>query len=183
MDFTIDTIVANTSFNLAYMGAPGDAAPGAGTYRRIAYNAMYAPRRRLITNVTQATSAVVTLSVTHGYVVGEKIQFVLPVIYGMKELNGLVGEITAINTTTNTITVNIDTSAFTAFTFPRASSVPFTFAQTVPSGEIPTLISSATANKAVLGIQLGSAVVGSASDVMYWRAYKAFRYSTSIPTA
>lgn len=183
MDFSIDTIVGATSFNLPYMGsAPGDAAPGAGTWRRIAYDPIYAPRRRFITNITQATSAVVTVSVTHGYVVGQKVLFVVPTVYGMTQMNGLTGEIIAINTTTNTITVNIDSSAFTAYAWPRASVVPFTFAQVVPEGEIPTLSTAATQNKAVLGIQLGSAVCGSASDVMYWRGWKAFRYSTSIPT-
>ena len=89
MDFTIDNLISNTSFELIYMGAPGDAAPGAGTFRRVNYDPMFAPRRRFITNVTQAASAVVTLSVTHGYVVGQKVKFVLPVAYGMSELNGL----------------------------------------------------------------------------------------------
>ena len=70
-----------------------------------------------------------------------------------------------------------------AFTFPRASSVPFTFAQAIPSGEVATLVNSATANQAVLGIKVGTAVDGALNDVMYWRAFKAFRYSTSIPTA
>lgn len=184
LDFTIDNLVTNTSFELIYMVSAGDAAPGAGTFRKVNNDPMYYPRRRYITNITQATSAVVTLSVTHGYVVGEKVQFIVPLEYDMTQMNGLIGEITAIDTSLNTITVNIDTSGFTAFDWPRATDVPFNFAQVVPVGEIPTIISAATDNQSVLAMQLGSNVVGSNGDVLYWRAWKSFQYSSgSIPTA
>ncbi len=183
MDFTIDTIVANTSFNLAYMVAPGSIL-GAGTYRKIYYDPIWAPRTRLVTSITQATQAVVTMSVTHGYTVGMKVQFIVPTEFGMIQMNSLVGTITAINTTTNTITVNIDTQAFNAFAWPAASAYPFTFAQVVPVGEIPTITSGSTMNQALIGINVGSAVCGAANDVMYWRAWKSFQYNAgTIPAA
>jgi hypothetical protein len=183
MDFTVGTIVANTSFQLKFMPAPGDAAPGAGTYRIINYDPVYYPRRRFITKITLGSTTDVQMSVTCSYNVGEKVQLVVPTAFGTKELNGKVGQITAINTTTNTITLDIDSSTMTTWAFPRASVVPFTFAQVVPVGEIPTLVTSATQNQSVIGMKVGSSVCGSASDVMYWRAWKAFRYSTSIPTS
>lgn len=184
MDFTIGTIVANTSFELSYMGAPGDAAPGSGTFRRIPFDPIYYPRERYIVNITQATSAVVTLSVTHGYVVGQKLQFFVPAAYGMTQMNGLIGEVTAIDTTNNTVTVNIDSSGFTAYAFPRASAVPFVFAMACPCGEIPTIVTQANENQAILGMRLGTTVVGGNNDLIYYRAWKAFRYSSgTIPSA
>ena len=183
MDFTVGTIVANTSFTLDYMGvAPGDAAPGAGTWEVITYDPIYYPRRRFITNIILGTTTQVQMSVTSGYNVGEIVSFVVPKEFGTIEMNGLRGQILSINASTNTVTLNIDSSAFTAFAFPRASNVPFTFAQVIPQGEIPTLSNSATQNKAVLGILVGTAVCGNLNDVMYWRATKAFRYSTSLNT-
>lgn len=175
MDFTIDTIVANTSFNLAYGVAMG-AAVTAGSYRKVYYDPVWYPRKRYITAISQATQAVVKLSVTHGYVVGEKIQFLLGADYGMIELNGKVGRITAINTTTNTVTVDIDTSGFTAFTFPGDSAYPLTFAQTVPVGEIPSIITAATSNNAIIAMNVGSAIAGAANDVLYWEATFPFEY-------
>lgn len=188
MPFTIGNIVTNTSFELSFMGAPGDAAPGSGTYRKLFYDPVYDPRTRFITGITQAASAVVELSVTHGFVVGQKVQFVVPDVYGMTEINGLVGEITAMtsSTTVNTITVDIDTQAFTAFAFPRATDVPFTWAQVVPVGAVPTLVSAANVDTAVIAMELGTNIMESTSsgDRYYWRAWKAFRYSEgSIPSA
>ena len=183
LDFTIGSIVANTSFELSYMVAPGSIF-GAGSYRKIYYDPIWAPRSRYVTAITQATQAVVTLSVTHGYQVGEKVQFYVGVEYGMTQINSLVGKITAINTTTNTITVDIDTSAFTAFAWPAAAEYPFTYAQVIPVGEIPTITSGSTINDALIGINVGSSVCGSANDVMYWRAWKSFQYNPgTIPSA
>lgn len=181
MDFTIDSVVTDTSFTLAYMVAAG-AATAASLYR-VPYNPIYYPTKRLITKVTTGTTTTIVFSVTHGYVAGMKLQFLVPVEYGMTQLNGLVGKILSVNTATNAVTVDIDSSAFTAFSFPTALAYPFNFAQASPVGEIPTIVSGATQNDAVLAMQLGSAVCGSANDVMYWRGWKAFRYSTSLPTS
>lgn len=183
MDFTIGNISAGVSFELAYMVAPGSVF-GAGSYRKIYYDPIWAPRTRLITAITQASQAVVTMSVTHGYTVGMKVQFYVGAEFGMTQINSLIGKITAINTTTNTITVDIDTQAFTAFAWPAAAAYPFTFAQVVPVGEIPTITSGVTVNQAFIGMNIGSAVAGSANDVMYWRAWKSFEYNAgTIPSA
>ena len=98
MDFSVGTIVANTSFALAYTGvAPGDAAPGAGTYRIISNDPIYYPRRRFITNIIPGVTTQVQLSVTSGFNVGEKIQLLVPVIWGTKELNGRVGQVLSLS--------------------------------------------------------------------------------------
>lgn len=191
LDFTIDTIVANTSFELAYMAQIANANPGAGTFRKIPYNPLYYPPVRIITAITQATQAVVTLSVTHEYKVGQKILFTIPTVtsttYGMTELDGVEATIVAIDTTANTITVDVDTSGFTAFAFPLTASYAqgFTPAQVSPVGQNTAVsrannvgeLSGASRNIGYIGIQLQAGTgspAGVTNDVIYWVAGKSF---------
>ena len=68
------------------------------------------PKRCTITAITQASSGVVT-SANHNFSVGRKVQF--GGITTMTQLNNQIGTITA--TTTNTFTVDINTTSYTAF--------------------------------------------------------------------
>lgn len=177
MDFTIGNLVANTSFELLYMGAPGAAAT-AGFWRRIPFNPAYYPRRRFITAITQASSAVITMSVTHGFTAGQKVRIIVPAVFGMTQINGLLGTITAINTTTNTITVDINSTGFTAFAFPTSAVAAggITFAQVVPVGEaaVNTVsqpfgnsLDDATDNQSLRGILIGATVQTSGKVYQY----------------
>lgn len=194
LDFTVGTVVANTSFTLAYMAAIASANPGAGTYRIIPFDPIYYPRRRIITKISQAAQAIVTLSVTHGYTVGQVVRFIVPTVtalaYGMTELDGLQGTIVAVGAAdadgiTNTITVDIDTSGFTAFAFPLTTAPGFSPAQIVPIGENTAealilnanILSDATINQAQYGMLLvaGSASpAGANADVIDWVAGKSW---------
>lgn len=194
LDFTIDNIVANTSFELAYMAAIANANPGAGTWRRIPFDPLYYPRRRLITKISQATQAIVTLSVTHGYTVGQEIRFVIPTVtalaFGMTELNEVQATIVAVGQAdadgvTNTITVDVDTTGFTAFAFPLTADGAFTPAQIVPVGENTAealsanvnILGDARVNTGFLGMQLqagAASPAGVANDVIYWVAGNSF---------
>lgn len=167
MDFTIGTIVANTSFQLRYLDNSGFAADAtAGQYRIINATSAFYPRNRYITAITQAASAVVTMSVTHGYIVGQTVRFNVPAAFGMTEMNGLLGTITAVTTgATNTITVNIDSTGFTAFAFPTSATAAggVTFAQVIPVGEAATspyqnLLDDATDNTSFTGVSIGTTV-------------------------
>ena len=191
MDFQIDTLVANTSFHLPYLDSSGFAAPAtAGFVRKIFYDPIYYPKRLYITKITQAASAVVTTSVDHGLTVGQRVVFNVPSQFGMTQINGLRGQITAV--TASTFTVNIDTSGFTAFAFPTSASVPFTFAQVVPFGDAPDTVANVNANQSVLtgatrnvsllGMRLAAGAqspAGSNGDVIYWKALKATQVQTS----
>ncbi len=191
--FTVDTVVANTSFRLPF--APTIVAGTTVNYRVIKFQPMYYPRRLFISAVTLATQAVVTLTVTHNLTVGQRIVFgVIPAMYGMTQLSGLRATIVAINTTTNTITIDIDTTGFTAFAFPltavaaTAHTEPFI----VPFGDglnpltnplgNQSVLDGATRNLAVRGIYLGAGAngpAGVASDVIFWRAFKAEQVQTT----
>lgn len=70
-----------------------------------------ANKTRAITGITQAASAVVTIG-AHTFVVNESAYF--SGVVGMTQINGLRGTITA--TTGTTITVAINSTAFTAYT-------------------------------------------------------------------
>jgi hypothetical protein len=182
MDFTIGGLIANTSFTLANMPAiAAAAAPGANAvWRKIPYYPYFYPSRRYITAITQAAQAVVTVSVNHQYVVGQLVRFSVPAAFGMVQMDQLVGEITAV--TAGTFTVNIDSSAFTAFAFPLNAAVPFSQAVVVPLGEgtdssiaNPNLLDDATVNQAFTGMLLSGGNLdpaGNNNDLIYWQAMK-----------
>ena len=172
IDYTVGTVVGGVSFQLAYLDSSGFAAAGtAGFWRLVPHDSNSYPRNRVITGITAAASAVVTFSVTHNYVVGEKLFFRVPSAFGMVEMDGLTGTITAINTTTNTVTVDIDSSAFTAFAFPLSATAAsgVSLPNAVPAGENANILTGAYSNPMTRQIFLGTAIDGTSGDVMeYW---------------
>lgn len=184
-DFTVTAVNPGVSFTVrvpANMVAA--AAPGAGAaYRIIAFDPIFYPRRRLISAVTAAASAVVTTTVDHGYLVGQEIRFNGFADSGMIQIEGLSGSITAV--TASTFTVDIDSTTFTAFAFPLTGAIPVNVPQAVPLGEDTAvalaagvdILTDATRNTAFLGMILGTGITspaGSNNDVIYWRAGKSF---------
>ena len=178
-DFTIDTVVANTSFNLSYSVAPGGAGTG-GFVRRVPFDPRFYPPTRLITSISKASSAVIVLSVTHQYVVGQQVRIIVPSAYGMTEMNNQLATITAINTTTNSITVNVDSTNFTTFAFPTSAiaATGVNFAQVVPVGEAAVnstsqpygnLLDDATRNTSFNGVIIGT-TIQTASKTYQWVA-------------
>jgi len=181
IDFTIGSVVANTSFTLAYMSQLALAGT-TGSFYPVNIEPQFYPRHRFISAITQAASAVVTLTVTHGYTVGQEVRFQVPAAYGMTQMDNLTGTITAISTANNTVTVDIDSSAFTAFAFPANAAVPFTPAMMLPVGMAASegyenLLDDATENQGYIGMILAAGTdspAGDTSDVIYWQAGKAF---------
>lgn len=182
IDFTI-TVLNGTTFSLTYMAQI--VAGTTGFYRKINYDPFFYPRRRIITAITRGATTAVKMAVTTTFTVGQKVFFNVPSTSGTVELNGQYGTILAINTATNTLTVDIDSSAYTAFTFPLTTGVPFTPAQVVPGGEDTAealalgvdILGDATENRAILGMKLGAGITspaGSSNDVIYWIAGKSF---------
>jgi hypothetical protein len=194
LDFTINNLNPGSSFDLAYMASIANANPGAGTFRRIPYSPYFYPSTRYITKITQATQAIVSLSVVHNYTVGQQVRFIVPTVtasaYGMTELDGLQATIVAIDEpdadgAENTITVDIDTTGFSPFSFPLTTAPGFTPAQIVPIGENTAqalqsganILGDSTVNAATFGVELVAGVnspAGSNGDLIYWVAGSSF---------
>lgn len=191
LDFTVgNNTLTNTTFSLDYMSQI--VAGTDGSWMKIAYDALYYPRSRYITQITRAQFAVVTLSVTHGYKVGQLVRMMVPASFGMDQMNGLQATILAVDTTVttgNTITLDIDSSSFSAFTFPITLEAPFTPAQVIPMGENTAIalaagvntLSDSTYNTGFIGMILTGGEgfpAGEDGDSIFWQAGTAFSNDT-----
>ncbi len=205
-DMSVDTIVTDTTFRVAGALATAPGVGLAGTYRIVNFEPIFYPRQRFIFNITAAVNCVITTSIPSGYTVGQAVKIHVPAtttalgvsIYGMTEIDDLVGTVTAVNNTlaTQTVTLDIDTTAFTAFTFPtvaQATGLNRQYAKAYiepfgsDTGQALTagadILGDATRNTGFLGVRLGignpaspgvSGPSGQNNDVMYWRAGKSF---------
>lgn len=192
MPFQIST-VSGSGYTLIGLRAAGFASPGtAGFTRRVSRFNAVEPEFLYITEVTQATQAVVRTSVdpTQHYVVGMKIHFSIPYSFGMTQLNQLTGKILAVSAANYTVTVDIDTTAFTAFAFPASTSSPTAqlFATYAPAGastqfDPVTLVQTGydfqkqpfrTGQFTPYMFLAGGAQspAGAAADIINWTAYK-----------
>lgn len=188
------------------LGLPATASNGfasaatAGYTRRVSTYAAVDPEYMYITNISVALQAVVSTSVdpSNYYVVGQKIHFSVPSSFGMTQINQLTATIVAVNAVSATsnigaynLTVDLDTSAFTAFAFPASTLSPTTtlFATLAPAG-------AQTSFDPVTGVQTGynfskqpfhtgqftpymflaggaNSPAGANADVIVWQACKA----------
>jgi hypothetical protein len=193
LDIEVGAVTAGVSITAAYSFAtPMTGGVAAGQYRLLSSDAMFYPRHRFIINITQAANAVVTTSVSHGLTIGQKIRFNIPTVigafFGMTELDGVLATVLTVPSA-GTFTVDVDTTAMTAFAWPTAAQAtanqPYSFPLMVPVGAdtgialsnnvIPSL--DATDNVAQLGMLLTGGAAspgGNTNDVMYWTAGKSF---------
>jgi len=172
LDFTVH-YNAPTSIRLEYMIAPGAASTGGNVFP-LKWDGPWYPRNRTICSITQAAQAVIGMTVTHEFEVGDIVRLMVPVEFGMVEANGKEVKITAINrditTPVNTITVDLDTTTYTAFAWPATGTILFSTPEVIP-------LSGPIINTAYRGIKIvpGAANPGGvAGDVMYWIAGDSF---------
>ena len=202
MDFQISTV---TGAGYTLLGLPATASNGfaaagtAGFTRRVSSLGAVEPKFLYITNISQATQAVVSTSVDPSvhYVVGQLIHFSIPSSFGMTQMSQLTGKIVAVNAVAATgnigaynVTVDIDSSAFTAFAFPASTASPTAplFATLAPAGQrtqfdpITGLYTGYDVNKApfhtgeftpyMLLAGGAQSPAGAALDVVNWMSYK-----------
>lgn len=195
IDFVVGAVTANVSFTLmtatnALATAPG-AIGGAGFYRLVNYSPLFYPRARVITNITQAVNANVSTSIAHGLTPGQEIRFNIPAVSGMTQLNpdplnnyyptnSSVPAIIQTVVDDYNFTININTTAYNAFTYPTIAQQPSSFPEVSPFGEdtatalasplnqVPTIagqqifntntgiLADSTVNTGFLGMILGS---------------------------
>lgn len=194
MTFTISS-VSSSQFTLLGLDASVFASPATSFYvRRVAPAPRVSPPYYYITNITQATQAVVTLSQAHNYVVGQLVEFTIPPSCGMVQLNNYYQPqnspiiITAVST--YTITIGLNTTGYTAFALPASTSSPTAqlFPTVAPAGQRATfnpITQVATGYNFVQvpfhnGLFIPYMIVpagaqspgGSAGDVIAWKCYK-----------
>jgi len=191
MNFQISS-ASGSAYTLIGLRAAGLTAGTAGFTRRISKYAAVEPSFLYVTEITQATQAVVRTSVdpTQHYVIGMKVHFSIPYSFGMYQMNQLTGTIVAVSAANYTITVDIDSTAFDAFAFPLTTASPTAqlFATISPAGAStqfnPVTLVQTGYNFQYQPFRTGEftpyiyltggaqSPAGAANDVINWLAYK-----------
>lgn len=196
IDMIVGTVTDGTHFTLlaasnALATAPG-VVGGAGFYRVVNTDSLFYPRRRVVTNITQAANGQVSTSLEHSLTVGQQVRFAIPNVSGMVQLNAsqlnnfLSATVLSVVDAYN-FTINVDTTAFAPFTYPTAAQQPSTFPEVIPFGENTAvglsvnsgvfpqyrgqnvynaqsgILADATVNTAFLGMTLGTGALGAIS--------------------
>ncbi len=125
------------------------ASPAGATVRKVLYPYLYFPGTTVISAITTGTTTTIDTASAHNFVVGQEVAFRIPSAWGTTQLNSLP------NTTTpgspiyayviavtdyNTVIVNFDSSAYTAFNSNQTvASVPgLSYPQIVAIGDVNT---------------------------------------------
>lgn len=198
-DFQVVAVTANVSITLQLDASAFAAAATAANVRLFIPGRFY-PRWRYIVpledadGISQASQAIVCTSVDHDFSVGEKVSFRVADEYGMSEINNVTGTVLSIGTmgegavytevnqgdAANALTVDIDSSGFTAFAFPTSAqfAAGLTPAVILPAGAgpqnganppiVPTTAAFDNRNRFVM--RCGTNVITSASAVYDWEA-------------
>jgi len=175
IDMVVGTVTSSTQFTLLTATNPLATAPGAiggaGFYRVINVNPLFYPRSRYVVNITQAANAQVSTSVAHGLTVGQEVRFNIPAVSGMVQLNGTTQNnyqpaiILSVVDDYN-FTININTTGFTAFTWPTIAQQPSSFPEVTPVGEdtATALSSTAAQTPSIGGVQIFNTNTGILAD-------------------
>ncbi len=152
--FTV-TIVDGTNFTIPWNTSQSNytaisgAATGTPRVKKVLYPYIYFPGTSFISAITLGTTTTIDTTDAHNFVVGQEVAFRIPQQWGTVELNSLpnifipgspvYGYVIAV-TDYNTVIVNIDSSAYTAFNSnPTVASVPgLSYPQIVAVGDVNT---------------------------------------------
>ena len=88
-------------------------------------------RVQTILSITQAFPMVVTTVMDHGYVAGMNVRFLIPLQFGMVQLNEI--EVQVIGVTNNSLTINLDSTGFTPFAYPSPLPGAYTSPSVIPN--------------------------------------------------
>ena len=148
--------------------------------------------------MTQASQAVVYFAQQNDFTPGELVDFSVPVPYGMTQLSYLTAQprgparvLSVTNSSTvSSITLDLDTTGFSAFVYPASASVaggasppvcvpagsgivPLNGSATVPVSPPGTSLVDAFDNRNQFYVNVGTSACGVASASMQWFAFKA----------
>ena len=199
--FQVTAVTTNTSITLGYMASGGislAADATAGSVIKYIPSKMY-PRYKYIANITQAAQAVVSFTAKNDFTPGEIVSFRVSSAFGMLEINNKRARVLSVtnSATVSSITLDLDTTGYTAFVFPTsavaAAGVSPAVAVPSASGVIPlsgsasspqvpegTNLLDAFDNRNINLVQLGSGlwnVSGHASEDLDKWSYQFVKYS------
>lgn len=205
--FQVTAVTANTSITLGYMASGGQtfaADATAGQVVKYIPNRMY-PRWNYIANISRASQAVVHFTAKNDYTVGQIVSFRVPSQFGMDEINNKTARVLSVTNsgTVSSITLDLDTTGYTAFAFPTSAIatagvspavcvpsssgvVPISAADTTPVQPPGTNLQDSFDNRNVRIIRFGSALwsvsgrTPDAEDKWMWAAFKYDDYKTTI---
>lgn len=171
----VSALTLNTNFTLltatnALANVPGAAGTN-GFYRIINVDSPFYPRKRYITNITQLANPTVSTSIAHGLTPGQAIRFNIPAVSGMVQLNPTSQNnyqyATVLSVTDDyNFVIDINTTNFTAFTFPTFTQQPSSYPEMTPVGEntAQALILPGSQVPTVGGIQIPNTNTGILAD-------------------
>ncbi len=92
---------------------------------------------RTIESITLSYPMVVTTVNDHEYEAGMMVTFLIPAQFGMVQLNNVVAQV--ISLTSDTLTINLDSTGFTPFAYPSPLPTAFTPPSVIPNNSGPYL--------------------------------------------
>jgi hypothetical protein len=152
--FTV-TVTGTTTFTIPWNTNQSNytvisgAATGTPRAKKVLYPYLYFPGTSVISAITTGTTTTIDTTSAHNFVVGQEVAFRIPSSWGTVQLNSLpntlvpgspvYGYVVSV-TDYNTVVVNIDSTAYSAFTSnPTVASVPgLSYAQIVAVGDVNT---------------------------------------------
>ena len=198
--FQVTAVTANVSITLGYMASSGTtfaADATAGQVLKFIPNRMY-PRWRYIANITQASQAVVYFTEKNDFTPGEIVSFRVSSDFGMQEINNQEVRVLSVtnSATVSSITIDLDTTGYTAFSFPTSATaaagvspavcvpsssgvVPDNGSATVAQQPPGTNLRDAFDNRNTRIIHMGASLFtdGNTGDVWQWQAFKYDQYN------
>ena len=209
--YQITAISTNTSITLGYAASAASAglvvANGTTGFYQKVYPSQFVPNALPVAYITQASQAVVYFFRQNPYSPGELVDFQIPTAYGMIQLSNLTAKsgsgaltnnpsgaariLSVTNSATvSSITIDVDTTGFTAFQFPTSALfaggaspavcmpagsgvVPLNGSATIPQSPPGTNLLDAFDNKSQYIMQIGTSAVGVANANMQVFAFKA----------
>ena len=101
---------------------------------------MFQPAMRVVTDITNGFPCVVTTSFNNNFFTGDIVRIIIPLGWGMQQINNQFSPVTIISPTT--FSMNIDTTNYDVFFDGNTGQ----FAQCIPIAEVNSTIYGATYN-------------------------------------
>jgi len=209
--YQVTAVSAGSSITLGFGASAASAglvvANGTTGFIQKVYPSQFLPNTLPVAYITQASQAVVYFFRQNPYSPGELVDFQIPTPYGMTQLSNLTGKagsgpftnnpagaariLSVTNSATvSSITIDVDTTGFTAFQFPTSALfaggaspavcmpagsgvVPLNGSATIPASPPGTNLVDAFDNKSQYIMNIGLSAVGVASANMQVFAFKA----------